>query len=177
MLTHDLSTEAPPHVLEGLKAVNRTAELVPLGLREITVTTPSGLLVPTWAPVWLLGTVRPNESTWNERKRVPVRGGDSERMWRLVCQGFRPYGDISFIPGQDLNSEVVHAFRMREWLADHEFDKQLARRLSESDDTPHLLLNQQKMRDLAEAEGKDVWRFVFKGRRSVTMPSAAPWNN
>lgn len=166
--------EAPAAVVERLRSIDATAELLFWGPRLAEVEQPSGLLVNVLFPVWLLGTVRPN----GIRRRVgyhllhtqeilgPRGDRDTWRYGKLLYQGFAP---VAFYPAREPGDFLVEDFRKRDWLFRNALQAEAQRAMDESEGVPQFELKIKRMIDKAQSEGPGLWRFAFGKRRSFAV--------
>lgn len=169
--------EAPEDILERLRAIDPTAELLWWGPRVADLQLAGGRnarTVQVVSPVWLLGTVRQNGARrlagarlLAMQERLGARGDrDTWRYARLLYQGF---ATIAFYPTRDPGAEIVEDFRRRDWLLRFRADEEGERLLAEAEGAPQLEVRKQTAREFAEGEGPSIWRFAFKRPVSVTV--------
>jgi hypothetical protein len=172
----EFSTErqAPDHVVEGLRSIDATADLLFWGPRLAEIEQPSGLLVNVVFPVWLLGTVRPNgirrrvgARLLRTQELLGVRGHrDTWRYGKLLYQGFAP---VAFYPAREPGDLLIEDFRKRDWLFRNALQAEAQRAMAESEGAPQLELRVKKMIDKVHSEGLGLWKFAFAGRRSFVV--------
>jgi hypothetical protein len=166
--------EAPEEILERLRSIEPTAELLYWGPRLSDVEVWDGRRITVVVPVWLLGTVRPNglrrrmgaHLLESQEKLGPRGDRDTWRYAKLLYQNFAP---VAFYPARDVTPSIVEDFRLRDWALRNNLEAEEQRALLEMEGAPQLELRKQQMIDKAQAEGPSLWRFTFGGRRSFRM--------
>lgn len=169
----------PPEVVEGLRDVDPTAELVYVGKGR-----------------WMLGTVKHDRERYKRavraigayltvlnfaapggRSHVEGAGSDLEltpenrrqlmyRLWkkRLQLQGFR----IVCVFRQEPDSAVVDAFKAMDWLYKNRFDEVEAEEREKAEgDSPALKEKKAQVLEYFRAEHKDIHSRVFRKKLNV----------
>lgn len=166
--------EAPEHILERLRSIDSTAELLWWGPRLGDVPIAPGKVVPIVFPVWLLGTVRPN----GLRRKVGIRLLRTQEMlgpkgdrdnWRYANLLYQNFAPIAFYPFREAGSAIVEDFRLRDWMLRNQVNEEEQRFLLEAEGIPALELRKATMLDKAQSEGPSIWRFAYKNQHSVTV--------
>ena len=169
--------EAPEHVVGGLRALDPLAEVVWWGPREFLAQLPrGGGMTKVVKPCWIIGTVLPSDvgrAMWGRRlwrlerggSRADPHRGDALRMSVLRYRGFRP---ALFWPHGDIDSAAVLEFQLMCWLDEHYRKEEIARRERETGGDA-LEERQRRITEAVSLEMKDIWRYVWAGRRSVLV--------
>lgn len=166
---------APVEVLASLRRLDPTIEAFWWGPRVFRAQDAKGATINVVKPCWIVGSVLPTEMAllkWGEAitRRWPYRHrpemyGDI-RMLMLRYRGFRP---IILWPHRDLDSSVVNELELRNWYEQHYLREEIDRRYRETTMEDQLAGRQAHMAEAVQAEMKDIWKYVWKGRRSILV--------
>lgn len=154
---------APEHVVERLREVDATADLIYLGLGVWTLWFAVHNSYRTKIGTRLVASelARPQE----------MQSMGRLKMARLFQQGYRFY---DFIDDGDIESgAVVREFRFADWRYRHMADAAFEENLKGSDDATGLQRRIDLLMDFNASEQRSIWQHVFKGRRSILQRGAA----
>lgn len=151
--------DAPQHIVEGLKAIDPSAELLYLAQGKwALVARPSGV------NLWPRRRIGLNILRQMRRKGVvdPV----TERTAMLTAEG---YGVILIQAWPHApTSDLVEWFREADWASRHDMDARMDVHEAESDGRAWEDRMTQRFRDYNESEGRSIYRHVYKGRHTVS---------
>lgn len=175
LVQFDATREPPADVLAALRQVDPRAEAVWWGLRAFPAKTRTGEDTQVWKPAWLVGLVYPDPKQFRqameglelfakapEEKKAPNR----IRLWDLKRQGFHP---VMAWPSGVLDSGVVFDLAFRRWVRLHESELAERQALHDADTERGLERNIATMREINRAENPSIYRYVWKGRRSILV--------
>jgi hypothetical protein len=157
---------APRDVLERLREIDPTAELVHLG-----------------AGYWLVGSVQPNE--WRRFKAARVvahqfalpearRSPGIVLAYSLYAQGFRP---VAMYTEREIQSGLaIWDFRERDYNWRNCAEETVAARLREAEGEIVTANRIAALLDHVRSEWPSIHRFIFRGARSFRQPGV-PWRN
>lgn len=169
------SREAPEHVLEGLRRVDPSVDVVWWGEHGFPAMR-NGQQTTVVGPAWLICAPAPSAGWLREKAgerlmmfaKAPVNRQDPDRIrpWLLRYKGWRP---VMFIPARDLDYGVVEDFRAADWTHKHMntlIEEQLIARFG---DDAQLRARTEQMREIVKATMGDIWRYAMRGRRGVLV--------
>lgn len=173
----DLATprDPSPDVVADLRRVDPRIEVVWFGLYGIPGTDARGKDVTVYKPAWMLGHVYPDPQLLREaiegirvflEAPAPLRRDRRAMLWDLKYQGFHP---TLIYPHGMLDSGIVNEYRAYCWTRDHLLEEAAAHAIFNSDLERGLEARRALMAEIAKYNAREVWQYVWKGRRSIVM--------
>lgn len=166
----------PESILAELRAIDDRVDLTWLGLYGFAGKKPrNGEDTTIYKPAWMVGRVYDDP----EQRRQAADGlelfGHAPverkhlgriRLWHLKYQGFHP---TLIYPSGVLDGGLINDFQCFAWIRRHIHDIAIARAIYEADDERDLERRIEVIHDLNATNARDVWRYVWKGRRSILV--------
>lgn len=175
LIDYATTRDPPANVVADLRALDPRVEVVWFGLYGMPGHDAKGKDVTVFQPAWMVGHVYPDPEQLRlaiegirlfQDAPAPLRRDRRAFLWDLKYHGFHP---TLIYPHGELDSGLVNEYRAYRWIKAHLLEEAVARACFDADLERGLEARRAMMAEIAKHDGRDVWKYVWKGRRSIVM--------